>query len=58
MKEISLKNENTFLTLLVALGHLAIFIPKLIGKELKGFIVQTVYKEILMRTSFGEATKV
>jgi hypothetical protein len=47
IKEISIKNEKTFLTLLVSLGHLAFYIPKLIGLDMKSFITETIFKDIL-----------
>ena len=46
-KDISIKNEKTFITLLVGLGHIAFYIPNLVGNDLKTFIAQNVYKELL-----------
>ena len=48
IKEISLKNEKTFLTLLVSLGHLAFYISVLVGHDLIKFVTQIVHKELLL----------
>ena len=50
IKEISIKNEKTFLTLLVSLGHLAFYIPEIIGLDMKSFITETIFKDILIPT--------
>jgi hypothetical protein len=42
------------LTLLVSLGHLAFYIPTLVGLELKQFIGKNIIKDILLPSSNSE----
>lgn len=43
------KNEKNFVTCLVSLGHICLLVPKLVGKEIKEFLLRAIVKDILMQ---------
>lgn len=53
--EIELKQEKNILTCLVSLGHICMLVPRLVGKEIKDFLLKTVIKEIIMQPNSQSA---
>lgn len=49
MSELEAKNEKNFVTCLVSLGHICLLVPKLVGKEIKEFLLRAIVKDILMQ---------
>jgi hypothetical protein len=50
-KEANLKNEKTFITSMIARGHISYLIPNLVGKNMKEFIIKTIAKDLLLTPS-------
>lgn len=49
--EIERKENKNLITCIVSLGHICLLEPKLVGKEIKDFLLKSIIKDIIMQQS-------